>query len=91
MTNARHAHGILKDSMRPLSNSSLIPFVHNSLFEGDMRAAEDFWAFGFSRGLNGKETKYFSLVQNALGDFEVQSFSNFGEISERAYSLCIST
>ena len=55
-----------------------------------MRATEDFWAFGFSRGLKGKETKYFSLVQNALGDFEVQSFSNFEEISEREDSLCIS-
>ena len=54
-----------------------------------MRAIEDFWAFGFSRGLKGKETKYFSLVQNALGDSEVQSFSNFEEISKRVDSLCI--
>ena len=76
--------------MRPFSNSSLISFAHNSLYEGDMRAAEAFWAFDFSKGLKGKETKYFSLVQNALGDYEVQSFSNFEEILERADFLCIS-
>ena len=75
--------------MRHLSNSYLISFAHNSLSRGDMRAVEDFWDFGFSIRIKGKETKYFSLVQNALGDFEVQSFSNFEEISEREDSLCI--
>ena len=88
--NDRHAHGLLEGSMRPLSSSSLISFAHNSLCEGDMSQAEGFLAFGFSIGLKGKETKYFYLVQNALGDPEVQSFFNFEEILERANSLCIS-
>ena len=76
--------------MRPLFSSSLILFAHNSLFKGDMREVEAFWDFGFSRGLKGKEMKYFSMVQKALGDSEVQSFSNFEEISKREESLCIS-
>ena len=76
--------------MRPLSNSSLIWFAQNSLSEGDIRAAEAFWAFGFSKGLKGKATKHFSLVQKELGDSEVKSFSNFEEIPKRAESLCIS-
>ena len=55
-----------------------------------MRAVEDFWDFVFSRGLKGKETKYFYLLQNALGDSKVQSFSNFEEILEREDYSCIS-
>ena len=87
--NARHAQRLLEGSMRPLSYSYLISFAWNYLSEGDMRVEEAFWDFFFSRGLKGKETKYFSLVQNALGDYEVQSFSNFKKISKREYSLCI--
>ena len=75
--------------MRPLSNSSLISFVQNSLSEGDMRETEAFLAFGFSRGLKGKKTKYFFYSPKCI-ESEVQSFSNFEEISKRAYCLCIS-
>ena len=76
--------------MRPLSSNYVISLAQNSLSERDMRVAEAFWDFSFSRGLKGKETKYFSMVQKALGDSKVQSFSNFEEISERAEFLCIS-
>ena len=73
---ALQAHGLLEGSIKPLAKISLISLEHYSLSDGDISLAKAFIGLIFCNGSKGRETKYFSLFQNAFGLSEQHSFTN---------------